>query len=66
MERGAAPPRVRFSQTGSRGHPGGTVGTTTGRPQGLNPATKSPTGIAESRAQSSPGDGRKIAAAGAR
>ena len=31
-------PRAPDSQSGPRGAPGGTVGTTTGRPQGLNPA----------------------------
>ena len=37
-ERSGAPAGERFPTFPHRGHPGGTVGTTTGRPQGLNPA----------------------------
>ena len=37
-ERSGAPAAERFPTFAYRGVPGGTVGTTTGRPQGLNPA----------------------------
>ena len=49
---GAVPPLgTRLSDLTDRGVPGGTVGTTTGRPQGLSPA--------QCGVQRSPGDGRK-------
>ena len=57
-ERSGAPAGERFPTFPHRGHPGGTVGTTTGRPQGLNPARM--------RGVEPAGRRTKIAAAGAR